>query len=96
VLWSLALETILVRPKRDCCLELMWWLAIEFNGCSLAGVGVNILLQRTGNQWLHGLLGTPLLINELEAGYVCYLCKEKPRSESVATEETPLVRSGNV
>ena len=57
--------------------------------CSIVGaVPVNLLMQDTGSQFLHGILGLLFVLNEIGIGYCIYIVIDHPAAK---VEEIPLI-----
>ena len=69
----------------------LWILGVLVTAPSAIGpIFVNPRMQDSGNQLMHGLLGTTFLITEVGLGYVLLFVKEE-QSSALPGEETPLV-----
>lgn len=55
--------------------KLLYWGAAS-QLMSICGVVVNIVMQRTGAHWKHGLLGLLFSLNEFGIGYCLYICED--------------------
>lgn len=60
---------------------------------SIVGVGVNVWMQRTGNQYLHALLGFFFALNEFGIGYCFLLTEKEGKPTNKNGEGAPLLRS---